>query len=471
MGGLSCLAVAGQLLFSFQAVQADVVTLTDQVVDGTKDPEETIVKASIESNYSVIIPKRIELSKDKTATYTVSAYGDIAGEESVTVEPDKTVTMYQIDKDSQIGTIEQSITSFRSADYSDNLNNEVKMASTKALIKAENQITGTISATSLTAGTWSGFFNFNINLGQTVKIDAYTISWDEPIANNGNYIGDVDELPSPSRQYMSNKRIVYTDVDGETAYANPYEAGSINIKKGTALIMQMYSGGDEGTTYWLVDDSEEPVDKLFVSNYNIAFSSYIPRSNGTITKKKDNTCDYGEVFSTTEWYLVFTSTGTLDAEVVASSYTLTWTSALSEYGKYIGDDEEIPESGSEDTIADKRIVYIDADGNTAYANPYEAGSIVIKAGTSVTLQMYSGHEYRLSWTNENHNEDTITNYPDNIVANRADITYILVEASFTPGGNGKISFSEDSIEDITYNGCADIDDSSYWDVKYNKTLN
>ncbi len=104
------------------------------------------VFAEIGSEYKVTIPKVVVLSgTSKAASYYVKVAGDIAGYEKVTVTPDDNFKLYASGKDSQEATINQDKTTWRVSDFDTDAN-------------------GTISAPTITAGKWTGAFNFNINL-------------------------------------------------------------------------------------------------------------------------------------------------------------------------------------------------------------------------------------------------------------------------------------------------------------------
>lgn len=80
--------------------------------------------------------------------YSVSVAGDMAADETLTVEPESdTVTISQTGKSDVTGSITQSKTEF---DCDDLANNTVT--------------TGAVKATGLTAGSWNGSFNMNIQL-------------------------------------------------------------------------------------------------------------------------------------------------------------------------------------------------------------------------------------------------------------------------------------------------------------------
>ena len=121
----------------------------------TKDEDftnQTNVFAELGSEYKVTIPKTIVLSgTTKKANYTVKVEGDIAGYETVNVVPDSSVELRTKNKDSQTGTITQDKTAWKFDNFDVDAN-------------------GTVEASSLTAGKWSGTFNFNINLDNENKI-------------------------------------------------------------------------------------------------------------------------------------------------------------------------------------------------------------------------------------------------------------------------------------------------------------
>lgn len=122
-------------------------TVTTQDVT-TAGSQEATVTYKQESAFTVTIPKEITLSSDKTASYNVKVQGDISGNETITVTPDATVTLSDANGKTDVtGNITQAVTSFASTDV-----NTVEGAST----------TGSITANDLTAGSWSGQFNFTI---------------------------------------------------------------------------------------------------------------------------------------------------------------------------------------------------------------------------------------------------------------------------------------------------------------------
>ena len=106
------------------------------------------VFAEIGSTYKVTIPKILVLSGvSKTAKYTVKAEGDIAGCETIYAVPEDNFLLYSKNKDPQTAIVQQDRTSW-----------------TYSQIKAIAN--GTVTANNITAGKWTGTFNFNIELNK-----------------------------------------------------------------------------------------------------------------------------------------------------------------------------------------------------------------------------------------------------------------------------------------------------------------
>ncbi len=110
----------------------------------------TSVFAQLGSEYKVTIPKVVVLSgASKAAKYIVKVDGDIAGYETVNVVPDNSFSLNAKNKDTQEALINQDKTSWTYSTLGSNAK-------------------GSITANGITAGSWQGKFNFNINLDKTV---------------------------------------------------------------------------------------------------------------------------------------------------------------------------------------------------------------------------------------------------------------------------------------------------------------
>lgn len=118
--------------------------------DEENEYNEATVTADIPSDYKIIIPKTITISgATKEGTYYVRVIGDMSDDEKIIVTPDSSVVLSTESnvlnkKASQLGIITQDKTEW--------IWNNV-----------DEDAIGNISAPGLTAGKWSGKFNFIIN--------------------------------------------------------------------------------------------------------------------------------------------------------------------------------------------------------------------------------------------------------------------------------------------------------------------
>ncbi len=160
---LSFFMIANNAITSFSYnVDANNNSLESIEYQNTEDENFTNsanVFALLASEYKVTIPKVVVLSgTSKAASYYVNVTGDIAGYEKITVTPDDNFKLYASGKDSQEATINQDKTIWTVHDFNTDAN-------------------GTISADGITAGKWTGAFNFNINF----ESDDTSIQLDEKV--------------------------------------------------------------------------------------------------------------------------------------------------------------------------------------------------------------------------------------------------------------------------------------------------
>jgi hypothetical protein len=126
------------------------------------------VTVTVGSTFTVAIPKKIEL--DVTGTtgshdYNVDVYGDIAGNETISVTPASEVTMKQTGKSDLTGKVTQKVTKFLSPSYSTSLSgieDTILMSLTAPSAVGNGRTTGNVKVENLTSGTWDGTFNFTI---------------------------------------------------------------------------------------------------------------------------------------------------------------------------------------------------------------------------------------------------------------------------------------------------------------------
>ena len=109
----------------------------------TERVDVTVDRASF---FDIIIPKEIVLNgNDGSASYEVSITGELAGDQALVVKPDDSFTLTEDGGKTTPVTVTQDKDTFN---YQD-INNSVKG-------------NGTLSAPGISAGNWSGKFNFNI---------------------------------------------------------------------------------------------------------------------------------------------------------------------------------------------------------------------------------------------------------------------------------------------------------------------
>ena len=184
------------LLSSFPALAGSTGSVASDLTAGTDTAQsaqttygesgigtsQADVYLTIDSNNIVVgVPTTVIVSGTPTnegkyiGAYSVTVSGDIAGNQMLVVEPDSdTIELSQSGKNDVPASINQLQTRFYYADLASN-----------------TVTTGSIEAQSLTAGSWSGAFNFNISLANRT---VYTYSqMNTPVTN---YINNVTYDPS-----------------------------------------------------------------------------------------------------------------------------------------------------------------------------------------------------------------------------------------------------------------------------------
>ena len=153
MLGLSM--IASMAVPTMNAFAADAVNENQNFTESKPDASCEVILNGKDSNFSVTVPKNIVgTGKSGTLSYNVTIDGDIAGNEHVTVVPDASVTLKQNKKADVVANVAQDRTEWAADEFSTNGN-------------------GTITYNGLSAGAWSGAFNFNIGL--TKNEDAVTL--------------------------------------------------------------------------------------------------------------------------------------------------------------------------------------------------------------------------------------------------------------------------------------------------------
>lgn len=150
---------ASSLLPSANGLFADVTATkevtSDSLVNG-QGSDTTNVSYSLDSHFTVTIPKNIVLSDAKSADYNVKVSGSIGADENVSVTPQDDVesrdgvNFLMSEAKGKKAEVPADVTQVDTVWNSD----EVEQATLKD---------GSILADGLTAGTWSGVLTFNIN--------------------------------------------------------------------------------------------------------------------------------------------------------------------------------------------------------------------------------------------------------------------------------------------------------------------
>jgi hypothetical protein len=138
--------------------------------DSTSDDTKVTVTASQASTFSVTIPKSIVLAGasggTNSATYDITVKGNIASDEVVKVVPASSFNM----KDDKKGkadieaTVSQTTQNFVDAATKKATYREDASYSTIGTNNNKIENAGTVTVTGLSAGSWTGNFNFTISL-------------------------------------------------------------------------------------------------------------------------------------------------------------------------------------------------------------------------------------------------------------------------------------------------------------------
>lgn len=118
---------------------------------------QTEVTAEKTSSFVITIPKTITLdAKSKSADYTITATGDIAGDKAISVVPEASFAMSSTGKEDVTASVTQTKTAFRDTKYTNALSD--------AEVKFGEDVSGSIAASALTAGDWKGVLQFTISI-------------------------------------------------------------------------------------------------------------------------------------------------------------------------------------------------------------------------------------------------------------------------------------------------------------------
>ena len=126
--------------------------------------EEVKVTAVKTCEFTITIPKEITMDGNtKAADYTVNVVGDIAGDQEIKVAPDAS---FQLTEDGGKADVPVTVTQADQKFVYNEINVDVNSDSTLTPGTDGKTVNGTLDAQDLTAGKWSGKFNFNISFGE-----------------------------------------------------------------------------------------------------------------------------------------------------------------------------------------------------------------------------------------------------------------------------------------------------------------
>lgn len=190
--------------------------------------------------FTITIPKQLTIDADKCVEYQVRVHRNRTNAGTVTVIPDTEVVLSDSKgKDDVTGQVTQDQTQFEFAADG-----------------ADEQVTnGTVTANDLTAGDWTGSFNFKIDMQETKIGDDITLTSDNLEVYNISTSGDV-VIP----EYI-------TDTDGikhkvtsihEYTFGDCSELTSITIPKSVTSIGECVAP-DCDKLVSIIVDSENPV--------------------------------------------------------------------------------------------------------------------------------------------------------------------------------------------------------------------
>ena len=189
-------------------------------------PIATEVSATRTSSFSVIIPKTIVLPGSSVdgmheALYAITVRGDIGSMDDIIVVPDKMFNLRQPNKNDVTAKVTQDAQKFRlGSSNSLNLGSHVQTLSVADLSTGFTSDTGKVSVGSLSPGTWTGTYNYNISFDTRKDPGLYSSSgvllytWDELKALKDSYdqtVMDIDNGCMSFSIYQLDSIIDYRD--------------------------------------------------------------------------------------------------------------------------------------------------------------------------------------------------------------------------------------------------------------------
>ena len=238
------------------------------------------------SDFNVTIPKTITLDGNKESSYSVKVEGEIAANETISVQPvEQTFLMRDLTEKNPKADVTASIKSTKTEWNSTDVLNSV--------VSDDNGV----SAQGLSAGNWKGTFEFQISINKTLKLEtdgdvtievgstlqtnAYLndevvnniVSW---VSDNENIVienGVVSTTENTTSGEEANVTVTYIDTATGKQLQATFKVTVIGSKYGNVVARTGYCGADE--TYEAV---------IFT------YPSTLENSDGDVRKYKGDTC-------------------------------------------------------------------------------------------------------------------------------------------------------------------------------------
>ncbi len=215
----------------------------------------SLVFAEIGSQYKVTIPKVVVLSGNtKDAKYFVKVEGDVAGYETVRVEPEKSFNLYAKNKDAVVANINQDKVIWRLADF-------------------DTDAAGYINAEDITAGSWTGTFNFNLNL-ESVPGD-FSI----PSNFNNDYKLIISKISKIPGLYDDNGKLIISYISLNRKYN--VSLNSVESPSSENWLSDIINTCYKKTAFVSLPDTITQIENNALNNTNIKYTT-IPESVTTI---------------------------------------------------------------------------------------------------------------------------------------------------------------------------------------------
>ena len=229
------------------------------------------VTVNIGSKFTVTIPKKITLSgADGVSAYNVTAKGSIGALESIEVVPDEDFILISAGKADVPTTVAQTKTSF---DYADACMEDASgnLVGTTA--------TGNVSADKdkLSAGIWSGKFNFNISLKEKGKGSPITV-----------------EAKNESGEDLNATAFEIVGTEKDELLNNLVDSGMITSAEEVNALIEVNSDDFDGLaeTTFNVSNIAEEGDKVAILHFNEETNEWEYVSTETVDGEGKITADF-----------------------------------------------------------------------------------------------------------------------------------------------------------------------------------